>query len=544
MNSSARSMSIKTRLSLIVLIVGLGVMAISAFFLYTQQRSLLDDRKVKTRHLVEAAHGVLVHYHGLQTQGAMTEEQAKSAALGVIKALRYDEKEYFWINDLQPRVIMHPMKPELDGKDVSGLQDPNGKRLFVAFADTVRQEGAGFVEYQWPKPGAQKPVDKISYVQGFTPWGWVVGSGIYIDDIQAIFLNSVKWVVAIILALMLLIFIALQLIIRSITMPLSELQQAMRSIQSNNDLGQRVRVARHDEVGEIAQSFNEMLASFQAIIKQVIGGVHEVFESSEHLREASQKVSESSRQQSESAASMAAATEEMLTSIEHVAENARHTYGIVRQSGELSQRGESIVNSAAQEMNKIAEAVNVSSTSIDQLGRESDRISEIVKVIREIADQTNLLALNAAIEAARAGEQGRGFAVVADEVRKLAERTSHSTLEISNMIEKIQAETGDAVTGMRQGTARVKDGVELAQQAGLSMANIREGASQVITAVNEITTAIDEQSQAGSQVAQGVERIAQMADQNNVEVADIAATSERLANLAESLQNAVDQFKV
>ena len=543
MKSASKSVNIKTKLSLVILIVMVGLLVISSFALYTEKSSLLKDRQVKTRHVVETAYGILVYHHALQNNGTLTEEQAKAAALSAIKALRYEEKEYFWVNDMTPRVLMHPIKPELDGKDVSDMKDPEGKHLFVEFVQTVKKDGAGFVPYLWPKPGFDKPVPKISYVKGFAPWGWVIGSGIYIDDIDAIFWDSTKWMMGIIAVLTVLIFALLQMIIRSITTPLSDIQNAIRRIQTTKDLSQRVQLHRRDEIGDIADSFNQMVESFQKIIHQVILGVHEVQKSSTHLNQASGKVSLSSKSQSDAAASMAAATEEMLVSIEQVAENARHTYGIASQSGDLSNQGEQTVNDAAAEMSKIADAVNISSASITQLGEESKLISEIVNVIKEIADQTNLLALNAAIEAARAGEQGRGFAVVADEVRKLAERTSKSTLEISTMIEKIQAETNDAVAGMQEGTERVKGGVEKAQQAGQSMSNIRDGAQQVLAAVNEITTALGEQSSAGSQVAQGVEKIAQMADENCSAVAEIAETSRRLAELADSLQEVADQFK-
>ena len=240
---------------------------------------------------------------------------------------------------------------------------------------------------------------------------------------------------------------------------------------------------------------------------------------------------------------MAAATEEMLVSIQNVAENSGHAYAMASQSGETSNEGEQTVRQAADEMLRIADAVQLSSESITLLGEESKQISDIANVIKEIADQTNLLALNAAIEAARAGEQGRGFAVVADEVRKLAERTSQSTIEIAKMIQKIQTETKAAVTGMQEGTARVKGGVEKAEEAGKSMADIRNGAQQVIVAVSEINNALNEQTNAGAQIAKGVEKIAQMADENCTAVAEIANTSERLARLADSLQTQIDQFK-
>jgi len=381
-------------------------------------------------------------------------------------------------------------------------------------------------------------------VKGFEPWGWVIGSGIYIDDVDTIFWQQAKWMIGINLVLIVVGFLLLRFVMNSITHPLDELQAAMHKIQVTKDMSQRVKVLRDDEVGRIGISFNEMVQSFQQIIHQMIDSVHELQQSSQHLQEASKIVSESSSRQSEAAMSMSAATEEMQTSISQVAQNSRDSFGIAQQSGTLSDKGREIVGTAAAEMGRIAESVESAAASINQLGAESKQISEIVNVIKEIADQTNLLALNAAIEAARAGEQGRGFAVVADEVRKLAERTSKSTLEISNMIGKIQSETGGAVAGMQEGTERVKSGVQMTRDAGESMSQIRDGSAQVIRSVNEITLALDEQSRASSLLAQGVEQIVQMADANSVQVEDIVKTSQALARLADALQGKIEQFRV
>lgn len=569
MSISSQSISIKTRLLLVIVVALAGMLGITALALMGEKSSLLDDRKIKTRHLVEAAQGVLTHFHELQKTGAMSEEDAKQAAISTIKGMRYDGKEYFWINDFStpvPKMIMHPTVPALDGKVLdaekfncatslqAGLLGPiektNGKKnLFIAFNEVANTAGDGFVTYNWPKPKAgggttEELFSKLSYVKKFDGWNWLLGSGIYVDDVDSLFWNRTIWLTATVLGVTALIGILLVAMIRSITHPLGELRDAMNAIQTTQDLSRRVTVHANDEIGEIGHSFNEMLNSFQAIIQKVVVGVKDVMESAAHLSESSQHVAISSSQQSEAAATMAAAVEEMSVSIEHVADNSKGTYNIAQQAGTLSTQGGEIVNNAASEMSRIADSVNKSTQLIASLGEHSDQISAIVSVIKEIADQTNLLALNAAIEAARAGEQGRGFAVVADEVRKLAERTSKSTEEISAMIGSIQSGTANAVTSMEQGSLRVRDGVSMARQAGESMERIHSGADQVITSVSEIMEALHEQSSASGQVSSSVEKIARMTEQNSAEVQEIAHTAEHLEQLAASLQASVSQFKV
>lgn len=563
------SMSIKTRLLLVIVLALLGMLAVSAFALMAEKSTLLEDRKIKTRHLVEAAQGVLAHYHAQQKSGVLSEEAAKQAAIATLKSMRYEEKEYFWVNDFTapvPRMVMHPTVPALDGKildaekfncatsmqaglDGAWEQTDGKKNLFVAFNEVANRSGQGFVTYNWPKPktGGGTTTElftKLSYVKKFDDWNWLVGSGIYIDDIENIFWKRAGWLISIVLVVTALIGGLLLMLIRSISRPLGELRDAMKTIQTTQDLSRRVTLHSRDEIGEIGNSFNEMVNSFQTIIHQVVNGVREVMSSAAHLSEASQHVAESSSRQSDAAGSMAATVEEMSVSIDHVADNSKDTFSIAQQAGVLSTQGGEIVHGAATEMSRIADSVSQSTRLIQTLGEHSNQISAIVNVIKEIADQTNLLALNAAIEAARAGEQGRGFAVVADEVRKLAERTSKSTEEISVMISSIQSGTAGAVSSMEEGTARVREGVSKARQAGESMQKIRSGADQVITSVSEIMEALREQSSASGQVANSVEQIAQMTEKNSDEVRDIAHTAERLEQLAISLQSSVSQFKV
>lgn len=177
-------LSLSTRLALVLLVTITALAGLLAGVLYSERALLLNDRKDKVRSLVESAHSVVAHFEDQARQGKMPVEAAQGAALAALRSMRYDNNEYFWVNDMAPKTLMHPIKPELEGKDMSGLKDPNGKYLFNEFVAVVRKDGKGFVDYFWPKPGEKDPVAKISYVMGFAPWAWVIGSGVYVDDVD------------------------------------------------------------------------------------------------------------------------------------------------------------------------------------------------------------------------------------------------------------------------------------------------------------------------------------------------------------------------
>ncbi len=312
---------------------------------------------------------------------------------------------------------------------------------------------------------------------------------------------------------------------------------------AGRDLTARVEVSDGDKTSLLA-SMGTMQQGLKEVIGQVNAGVNQLTQAANQLSVSAQRVADSSSGQQEATQSMASAMEEISLSIDQISQNAGDAHTIARQSGDLSIQGAAIVRKAATEMNKIADSTRESSRHIGELEMHTDKISAIAQVIKEIADQTNLLALNAAIEAARAGEQGRGFAVVADEVRKLAERTTLSTQEIGSMIESIQRETRSAVASMGESNAWVSDGVAMTTGAADSIDRIKDGTAQVAEAISDISNSLLEQSSANSQTAESVEKIARITDQNTSAVNEIAASARALEQLATSLQQAVSQFRI
>jgi methyl-accepting chemotaxis protein len=332
-------------------------------------------------------------------------------------------------------------------------------------------------------------------------------------------------------------------IVRSISRPLTALHETLVRVQASNDLTQRAAVSGKDEIAQAGEAFNLLMGSLQGIIRSVSESAERVRHSASQVAAATTQVSNGSQAQSEAAAAIASTMEEMTVSIDQVAEHANEAHKSSLENGELSSRGSEVIMQVVNDMRRIADTVNQSSAIIQDLGRQSDEIYTIVQVIKEIADQTNLLALNAAIEAARAGEQGRGFAVVADEVRKLAERTSQSTHVIAEIVGKIQGGTKNAVGSMETGVAQVNQGVELAGKAGEAIGQIRSGAQKVSHAASDISAAIKEQSVASTDIARNVEKVAQMSDENHAAIQGVASSAHGLENLAEELEGAVRKFK-
>jgi len=537
--------SLKHKFALLLGTAALGLLALASMWLYTERSDLLAERLQKTRSLIEIPYSIITQQQELEAQGKLTRAEAQQRALKAIRALRYEGNNYFWINDLHPTMVLHPMKPELEGKDLTDFKDPAGKALFVDMVAVSLAPEGGSLRYLWPKPGKDKPVPKLSFVRRFPAWGWVIGTGIYIDDVEASWrASAMKAAISGLGCLLLLLGIS-RSVWRSIFLPLHLMELHLRDVaQGEGDLTKRLEVSRHDEIGTVSQWFNTFMDRLHETISQVASNT-------ESLAAAGQQISASSRQQARGAeeqkdqtAQAATAMQEMAATVQEVSENSGRAATASQKAAETAREGGRVVEETLARMRDIAQSVGDAARKVQELGKRSNEIGRIVGVIDDIADQTNLLALNAAIEAARAGEQGRGFAVVADEVGKLAERTRTATKEIAGMIGAIQSETRSVVETMQAGTRQVELGVESTSQAGCSLEEIIEVTGQVGEMIAHIATAATEQATATEQVNKSVDHIAKIATAGVLATQQSAQALENLSGLALSLKSVVGQFRL
>lgn len=331
---------------------------------------------------------------------------------------------------------------------------------------------------------------------------------------------------------------------RSIVGGVVGVQKMIARIETELDFSLRVPAKYRDELGQMARALNRLLERLQKSIGAIAASAAKVSSASASMTDASEQVARASEEQSNSAGSMAASVEELTVSINHVGERASETRHATSEAGTIADNGRAIVEQTISQINAIAEAVKQASERIHALGEQSDRITSMVAVIREVADQTNLLALNAAIEAARAGEQGRGFAVVADEVRKLAERTAKSTQDITGMVDAVRNGARSAEEGMQIAVERVGAGVSLSSEVSDSIRKISDGSHHTVEMVNEISGAISEQAAASTSIAQQVERIAQMAEECSAAAKGSADAAHQLDQLAAEMRHVVSEYKI
>lgn len=508
---------VSRRLSLLIVCALTGLLIVVAFALWTERATLVSERQMGLRQTVETAHGLVTHYHGLYKSGALTEAEAQGQAKEALRALRYSGTEYFWINDMQPRMVMHPIRPELEGKELSQNKDPAGKYLFVEFVNTVRAHGAGFVSYMWPKPGSDQPVPKLSYVSGFAPWAWVIGSGVYVDNIDAELLSqTIKFGAASVVLALVLLSIGI-LIARSVVRQLGAEPSVVNQTthrMAQGDLAVDIPVKRGDNYS--------IMFGIQSLRDNIGRIVAEVRQSAEIVATAAAEIAQGNLNLSERTEAQASALEQTAASMQDLGSRVQENAELTKQANQLA-RSASVV--AGQGGEVVVQVVH----TMQEINESSRRIADIISVIDGIAFQTNILALNAAVEAARAGEAGRGFAVVAGEVRSLAQRSAEAAKEIKELI-------NDSV-------ARVDYGSALVDKAGTTMQEVVSGIHRVNEIMGQITAANADQSESVAQIGEAVHGMDDVTQQNASLVEEMSAAATSLNDRAQELVRAVSLFR-
>lgn len=536
-----KHLSVASKMMLMAFTSLIFIVAICVSILQVQKHSTLAERQSKVQAQVESAMGIARYYQ--QQADLLGVSKAKKLAMDSLRAVRYDGSNYLWITNSRNTMLMHPVKPELDGKDLSSFKDVHGKFLFREFSRIGLNTGQGFTYYAWTRPEDKQIADKMSYVSRMKEWDWIIGSGLWIQDIEETYHSHLVTTGLFSLMACLVLGGLFYVVGRDIVRPLAMLKHRVDEI-SHGNLVARLNEPRTDEVGHVCQGIDLMLDRLQDTLVLAKRSAAESSEMAKRIAQSSEQSSVSVKAQHEQLEQLATAMHQMTMTIAEVAQNAEQASSSTNKVAAQAEGNGHLMEQTSLLIEDVSTQVIQADQILVSLNQSVEDIGQVITVIEGVSEQTNLLALNAAIEAARAGEQGRGFAVVADEVRGLAGRTQSSTGEIQTTLDKFTQGSFCALDAMNQSQNKVNTTVESILSSKANMNEIVSDLNAANDMVTQIATAAAEQDMVAVEVSKAVTGISLAAREMGDASTQLSKESLQLAQTSLELNEQLDYFQV
>ena len=534
------NLSIRKKLYVLVITSLIIIASVNVYALYQQRENSLVERKNKLSAQLESTVSLIQHFY--TESGRSGEEVAKQMALRAVKSLRYDGKNYFWITNPAQRVIMHPTKPNLNGQDATNFKDGSGKYHWREMSHIGRTTGKGFLDYTWKSPQGELK-DKISYVVYFPEWDWIIGSGVLVSDIEDAFIEQATERSIVIAAASLVLILLSYLISRNIVLPIEKLLHKVDLVAHGN-LILRFNEKRKDEVGDISRDMDLMLDKLQGALRLARDSAEQSSDMASSIASSSEESATCIQSQHTQLDMLAAATDQMNSATREVSQNAEKTALTTREVADKARQSSDDMMLTVTEIQQVKQQIQSANELVETLKTGVLDIRNVLEVIQDISEQTNLLALNAAIEAARAGEQGRGFAVVADEVRNLASNTRNSTETIYSAIDKLTDIAMKAVDEMDCSQKMVVSCADMSDKTKAELQGMITELSLVNDMVIQISAAAEQQSVTTNEINENVSSISLSANEVSSAAQNLATQSQVLVETSEMLGQQLSYFTV